>query len=52
MDLKSCKAYEIIEQRRIEELNSESFLLRHKKTGARVALLSNEIGRASCRERV
>ena len=42
MDLKSCKAYEIIEQRRIEELNSESFLLRHKKTGARVALLSND----------
>ena len=42
MDLKSCTAYEIIEQRRIGELNSESCLLRHKKTGARVALLSNE----------
>jgi len=42
MDLKSCTAYEIIEQRRIGELNSESCLLRHKKTGARVALLSND----------
>ena len=42
MDLKSCTAYEIVEQRKIGELNSESCLLRHKKTGARVALLSNE----------
>lgn len=42
MDVTACTAYEIIEQRRIGELNSESCLLRHKKTGARVALLSNE----------
>ncbi len=42
MDIKSCTAYEVIETHRIEELASESFLLRHKKTGARVALLSNE----------
>ena len=42
MDLKSCTAYEMVEQRIIGELISESCLLRHKKTGARVALLSNE----------
>lgn len=42
MDLKSCTAYEIIEQRRIEELNSDSCLLKHKKTGAKVALLAND----------
>lgn len=42
MDLKACTAYEIVEQRRIGELNSESCLLKHKKTGARIALLSNE----------
>ena len=42
MDLKACTAYEVVEQRRIGELNSESVLLRHKKTGAKVALLSND----------
>ena len=42
MDVKECTAYEIVERRRIGELNSESFLLRHKKTGAKVALLSND----------
>lgn len=34
--------YELVEQRRIEDLNSEGFLLRHKKTGARLLLLSND----------
>lgn len=34
--------YELIEQRRIEDLNSEGFVLRHKKTGARLMLLSND----------
>lgn len=42
MDFKACSAYEVIEQRTIEELKCESCLLRHKKTGARVALLSND----------
>lgn len=42
MDLRACTAYEVIEQHRIEELNSESWLLKHKKTGARIALLSND----------
>lgn len=34
--------YELIEQRQIADLNSEGFILRHKKTGARVVLLSND----------
>lgn len=42
MRLEKLTAYEVIESRKIEDINSESFLLRHKKTGARVALLSNE----------
>ncbi len=42
MDLRSCSAYEVTEQRMIPELNSEGCLLRHKKTGAKVALLSND----------
>ena len=36
------KAYEIIEKRRIEELQSTAYLCRHKKTGARVVLMENE----------
>ena len=34
--------YEVIEKRRIEDLNSEGIILRHKKTGANVALLLND----------
>lgn len=34
--------YEIIEQRRIEDLNSEGLILKHKKTGAIVTLLLND----------
>ena len=35
-------AYEILEKRRVEDLNSEGIVLRHKKTGAKIALLSND----------
>lgn len=42
MKLEELTSYEIIEKRRIADLDSESCLLRHKKTGARVALLSNK----------
>lgn len=42
MKIEELKSYEIIEKRRIDDLNSMSYLLKHKKTGARIALLSNE----------
>ncbi len=42
MKIESLQAYEVISHRRIEDLNSESYILRHRKTGARVALLSND----------
>ncbi len=35
-------AYELIREERIEDIHADSLLLRHKKTGARVALLSND----------
>ncbi len=35
-------AYELIREERIEDIHADSYLLRHKKTGARVALLSND----------
>ncbi len=42
MRIEDVKAYEIVEDRRIEELNTRALLLKHKKTGARVALMENE----------
>jgi len=40
--LTNLTAYEVIEQRTIADLNSEGYILKHKKTGARVALLLND----------
>lgn len=42
MKIEELQAYEVIERRRIDDLNSESYLLKHKKSGARIALLSND----------
>ncbi len=40
--IRGLKGYEVVETREIKDLDSDGYLLRHKKTGARVALLSNE----------
>ncbi len=40
--LRALPAYEVTESRFIEELNSQAFLCCHKKTGARLFLLSND----------
>ncbi len=42
MRVEDVTAYKVIEKREIKDLNSMSYLLEHKKTGARVALLSND----------
>ncbi|MCR5283675.1 MAG: insulinase family protein [Lachnospiraceae bacterium] len=42
MNLEKLTAYEVLEQRPVSDLNSEGAILRHKKTGARVCLLSND----------
>lgn len=42
MNLEKLQAYTLISKQRIEELKSDGFLLKHNKTGARVALLSND----------
>lgn len=42
MRVEDVAAYDILEKREIADLNSVSYLCRHKKTGARVALLSND----------
>lgn len=40
--IEDLTAYEVIEKRQIDDIGSMSWLLRHKKTGARIALLSND----------
>ncbi len=40
--IESLTAYEVVEKRSLEDLNSQGYVLKHKKTGARVALISNE----------
>ena len=35
-------AYQVLEKREIKDIGSVSYLVRHKKTGARLALLSND----------
>ncbi len=42
MDLTKLTAYEVLEQRDVKDLNSEGAILRHKKTGAKITLLSND----------
>lgn len=42
MDFSKLSAYELIEKHHSKDLDSEAYLLRHKKTGARVAVLEND----------
>lgn len=42
MTVEELKAYELIEKREIEELNSTGYYLKHRKTGAKICLLSND----------
>lgn len=42
MNLENCKAYELIETRELKDINSVGYLLRHKKSGARISLISND----------
>lgn len=42
MKLSELKAYEILEEKPLNDINSVGYILRHKKSGARVALISND----------
>lgn len=41
-ELQSLPAYELIQEQQIKELNSLGLVFRHKKSGARVAVISND----------
>ncbi len=40
--VRDLTAYEVIEEKELKDLNSLGYVLRHKKTGAKVALISND----------
>lgn len=40
--LKQLQSYQVIQERRMEELKSDGYLLEHKKSGAKIVLMSNE----------
>ena len=42
MNITSLKNYELIQQKTLQDLQSEGYLLRHKKSGARVLLMENK----------
>lgn len=42
MELKQLSAYEVLEQRPLGDIKSQGYLLRHKKSGARIAVVANE----------
>jgi len=42
MKLKQLAEYEMLEERKVSDLDSMGYLMRHKKTGANILLLSNE----------
>lgn len=42
MNIRALKNYELIQQKSLSDLQSEGYLLRHKKSGARVLLMENE----------
>lgn len=42
MTVEQLEAYQLIEKREIQDVHSVSYILKHKKSGARIALLSND----------
>lgn len=42
MNISLLKSYELIQQKTLKDLQSEGYLLRHKKTGARVLVMEND----------
>ena len=42
MKIQDLSAYEIIKEQKLEDLNSKGYLLRHKKSGARISVISND----------
>ena len=42
MNLANVKAYELIKEEKLKDIHSTGYLLRHRKSGARISLISNQ----------
>lgn len=42
MHFKDLKAYELIQEQQLQDIRSQGYILRHKKSGAKVCLISND----------
>lgn len=42
MKLSELKAYELLEEKKLTDMNSTGYILRHKKSGARITVVSND----------
>lgn len=42
MNISECKGYELLEKKDLSDIKSKGYILRHKKTGARINLISND----------
>ena len=42
LKIQDLKAYEVIKEEKLEDLDSIGYLLRHKKSGARISVISND----------
>ncbi|MGN0314502.1 MAG: insulinase family protein [Fusicatenibacter sp.] len=42
MKIQNCEAYELVKEQQIDDVHAKGFLLRHKKTGARVLALETD----------
>lgn len=42
MRIQDLSAYEIIKEQKLKDLNSEGLLLKHKKSGAKISIISND----------
>lgn len=42
MNLNECKAYELLDQQDLEGIKSKGYILRHKKSGARISIVEND----------
>lgn len=42
MSIENLSAYEIVEKKRIEDINSLGYILKHKKSGARIVVCEND----------
>jgi hypothetical protein len=42
MNISELKAYEVLKEKKLNDIHSDGYIIRHKKSGARIAVISND----------